>query len=54
MPIVISRTGNLNVQAAPITQDQRDALWAAFVTNWLNNNQQQFSEMLAKTEKPGA
>jgi hypothetical protein len=54
MPIVISRTGELNMQAPSITQDQRDALWAAFVTNWLDQNQQQFSEMLTEPEKASA
>lgn len=51
MPIVISRTGELNPKVTPsVTQEQRDALWAAFVTGWVNKNQDKFAEMLAKPE----
>ena len=47
MPIVIARTGDLNPQYAPITQEQRDALWAAFVTSWVNKHPEEFHEMIA-------
>ena len=51
MPIVITRTGELNPKVTPsVTQEQRDALWAAFVTSWVNKNQDKFAEMLAKPE----
>ena len=54
MPIVIPRNGELKSPAETVTQEMRDALWAAFVGNWLDKNQQQFSEMLAEPEKAGA
>lgn len=51
MPIVISRTGELNPQVTPsVTQEQRDALWAAFVTSWVKKNEDKFAEMLSKPE----
>lgn len=50
MPIVISRTGELNPRVAPVSQEQRDALWAAFVTSWLDKHQDKFAEMLTKPE----
>lgn len=50
MPIVISRSGELNTRVAPISQEQRDALWAAFVTSWVKQNEEQFAEMLSKPE----
>jgi hypothetical protein len=51
MPIVISRTGELNPQvASTVTQEQRDALWAAFVTGWVKKNEDKFTEMLTKPE----
>lgn len=52
MPIVIPRNGDIDLNACAVTQSQRDALWAAFVTSWLNKNQDSFAEMLA--EKPAA
>lgn len=42
------------MQAASITQDQRDALWAAFVNNWLDKNQEQFAQMISKPEQQSA
>lgn len=55
MPIVISRTGELNAKVVPsVTQEQRDALWAAFVTSWLDKNQDKFAEMLNKPESEPA
>ena len=48
MPIVISRTGELNLKVVPtVTQEQRDALWAAFVTGWLDKHQDEFAQMLS-------
>ena len=50
MPIVIARTGELNPRAPQVTQEQRDALWAALVTNWVKKNEDKFAEMLTKPE----
>lgn len=51
MPIVISRTGDLNAKVVPsVTQEQRDALWYSFVTSWLEKNQDQFTQMLTEPE----
>ena len=46
MKIVISRDGDLNVRTAEVPQEQKDALWAAFVTSWVEKNQDQFLAML--------
>ena len=54
MPIVISRTGELNTRATQVTQEQRDALWAAFVTSWLDKHPDEFSQMLNQPEKVNA
>lgn len=55
MPIVISRTGELNPKVVPtVTQEQRDALWYAFVGSWLEKNQDKFSEMLTGPEPESA
>lgn len=54
MSIVISRTGELNPRVDPITQEQRDALWAAFVTSWLDKHQNEFAQMVSETEKQSA
>lgn len=54
MPIVISRNGELNPQIPQITQEQRDALWAAFVTSWLDKNQEAFAQMVREPEKASA
>lgn len=54
MPIVIARTGDSNPQYTPITQEQREALWAAFVTGWVKKNEDKFAEMIAadKSDNP--
>ena len=55
MPIVISRTGELNPQVtSTVTQEQRDALWAAFVTGWVKKNEDKFAEMLTRPESDPA
>ena len=54
MPIVIARMGELNTRVTQVTQEQRDALWAAFVTSWLNKNQEQFTQMLSAPGKASA
>jgi hypothetical protein len=55
MPIVISRTGELNPKVTPsVTPEQRDALWAAFVTGWLDKNPEQFAQMINQPEKQTA
>lgn len=54
MPIVIARTGELNPKVPQITQEQRDALWAAFVTSWLDKNQEQFAQMISQPETQSA
>lgn len=46
MPIVISRTGEVKPKHLEVTQEQRDALWYAFVGSWLEKNQEQFQDML--------
>ena len=48
MAIVISREGDLEPKTEPITQEQRDALWAAFVTSWLEKNPEEFRKQLAE------
>ena len=47
MPIVISRTGESDLKAVQVPQEMRDALWAAFVTNWIDKNPDKFASMLA-------
>ena len=54
MPIVIARTGELNAKVPQVTQEQRDALWAAFVTSWLDKHPDEFSQMLNQPEKVNA
>lgn len=54
MAIVISRDGDLNPRSAPISQEQRDALWAAFVTSWLDKHPEEFREMVAKPDLASA
>ena len=51
MPIVISRDGDLSAGVPSITQEQRDALWYAFVGSWLEKNQEQFQTMLQAPEQ---
>ena len=50
MAIVISREGELNPRSTPISQEQRDALWAAFVTSWLDKHPDEFRDMVAQPE----
>lgn len=50
MPIVISRNGELKSAPLVITQEQREALWAAFVTSWLDKNREQFAQMINQPE----
>lgn len=50
MPIVISRNGDLKSAPQVITPEQREALWAAFVTSWLDKNQEQFAQMINQPE----
>ena len=54
MAITIARTGELNPRVDPITQEQRDALWAAFVTSWLDKHPEEFSQMVSEPEKQSA
>lgn len=54
MAITIARTGELNPRVDPISQEQRDALWAAFVTSWLDNHQDEFAQMVSEPEKQSA
>lgn len=54
MAIVISREGELNPRSAPISQEQRDALWAAFVTSWLDKHPEEFQEMVSQPELASA
>lgn len=50
MPIVITRTGDLNPKIPQITQEQRDALWAAFVTSWVEKHKDECSQLLSQPE----
>ncbi len=52
MPIVISRVGELNPRTNPIPQEQRDALWVAFVTSWLDKHPEKFRQMLDQQDTP--
>lgn len=52
MPIVISRNGEFNPLTTPISQEQRDALWAAFVTSWLDKHPEEFQQMLGPPGTP--
>ena len=54
MAIVITREGELNPRTTQISQEQRDALWAAFVTSWLDKHPEEFREMVAKPERVSA
>ena len=51
MPIVITRNGELCQHAPIISQEQRDALWAAFVTSWLEHPEE-FQQMLGEPGTP--
>jgi hypothetical protein len=48
MAIVISRDGAMDPRVPPVSQEQRDALWAAFVTSWLDKHPEEFTELIAK------
>lgn len=53
MPIIIPRTGELDPNAPAVPQELRDRIWAAFVTSWLEKNQDQFRDMVAQpAEQP--
>lgn len=52
MPIVTTRTGEICQQAPIISQEQRDALWAAFVTSWLDKHPEEFRQMLDQPDTP--
>lgn len=47
MPIVIARTGEVTPKVSTISQDQREALWAAIVKNWTEKHPEEFQAMLA-------
>ena len=47
MPIVIPRTGVLNPEVPQVTQEQRDALWYAFVGSWSDKHPEKFRDMIA-------
>ena len=53
MAIVISRDGDMNLRTGEVTQEQRDALWAAFVTSWLERHPEEFQQQLAQPETAG-
>jgi hypothetical protein len=46
MPIVISRTGELNPQFTPLTPEQREKAWAHIIKNWTDKNAASFRDML--------
>lgn len=48
MAIVISRDGDLNLRTSEVSQEQRDALWAAFVTSWLDKHPEEFRDMVTQ------
>ena len=50
MAIVISRNGELNASLPTVTQEQKDALWAAFVTSWLDKHPDKFSQILSEPQ----
>ena len=47
MPIIIARTGELNLNAPQVTQEQRNALWCAFVGSWIDKHPEEFRDMVA-------
>lgn len=47
MPIVIPRTGDTAPKISAISQEQRDALWAAIVKNWTERNPELFKELIS-------
>lgn len=54
MPIVIPRNGELKPPAETVTQEMRDALWAAFVGSWLDKHPEEFSQMISQPEAQSA
>ena len=55
MPIVISRTGELNPQYTPLTPEQREKAWAYIVKTWADKNAESFRKILeADADKPHA
>lgn len=50
MAIVIARDGDLAARSHPVSQEQRDALWAAFVTSWLERQEETFRTALQAEE----
>lgn len=47
MPIIIPRKGPITLEEnPPITQAQKDALWAHIVMAWTEKNQEQLISML--------
>lgn len=46
MPIVISRTGELNPQYTPLTSEQRERAWAYIIKTWTDKNAESFRTML--------
>lgn len=54
MPITISRKGELNPRVPQVTQQQREALWAAFVTSWLDKHQEEFAQLVSQPEEKTA
>ena len=54
MPIVIPRDGELKPPSETVTQEMRDALWAAFVGSWLDKNAERFAQMVSQPEQKTA
>ena len=50
MAIVISRTGDLNPQFAPLTPEQREAAWAHIIKTWADKNAESFRKILEADE----
>ena len=46
MAIVISRTGDLNLQFTPLTPEQREAAWAHIIKTWADKNAESFRKIL--------
>ena len=47
MSIIIARTGELNLNAPQVTQEQRNSLWCAFVGSWIDKHPEEFRDMIA-------
>lgn len=52
MPIVISRTGELNPRYTPLTPEQREAAWAHIIKTWADKNAESFRTMLEADADP--